>query len=220
MTCTGARVPEAVFEYSPGVNVHGLTGGVGWATSGNEHGAGTHPVVESGSLTFGNLRTAGNSIKTTSFNWIGVDRYMTTTLGAPGTTVYMSFLARALEPVGAGVYDPYFELTFDNLGYGTPGSPNFGIEHEGGGGLVDTGIAATDHVTYFLVLRSRFASGNDVFGMWVNPPGQPLPAVPDATKTDHDAGTPATINLGSRPRCQFDELRIGRTWADVSPTTP
>jgi hypothetical protein len=105
--------------------------------------------------------------------------------------------------------------------YGKPGSaPNFGIEREGGGGLVTTGIAAQANTTYFLVLRARFAAGNDTLDMWVNPvPGQPLPA-PDATKTDHDAGTPEIINLGSRPRCQFDELRIGRTWEDVSPTTP
>ena len=121
------------FDYAPDTIVHGLTGGVGWATAWNEHGPSTHPVVVAGSLSFGNLKTSGNSIQTTSFDPIGVDRYMTETIGTPGTTVYFSFLVRALESIGSGVFDPYFGLSFDNLQYGKPGSaPDFGIEREGG----------------------------------------------------------------------------------------
>ncbi len=73
--------------------------------------------------------------------------------------------------------------------------------------------------TAFLVVRINFgpAKGNDTVDLFVNPtPGQPLPAVPDATKSDINTGTPSDFNFGSSIRCQFDEVRFGRTFEDVA----
>jgi hypothetical protein len=82
-------------------------------------------------------------------------------------------------------------------------------------------VAARQNETAFLVVRFTFTSGDDTIDLFVNPtPGQPLPAKPDATKSDLDLGTGSQLGWGASTRCQFDEFRAGRTWEDVAPVAP
>jgi hypothetical protein len=70
-----------------------------------------------------------------------------------------------------------------------------------------------------LVLRGDYTSGSDSFRLYVNPtPGAPEPASADATMT-YDIGTQngLGINAGNLGAASFDEIRIGTTFADVTP---
>jgi len=208
------------FEYMPGEELPGLSGGTGWAEEWHEHGPGTRTVVGSNGLTFGRLLTSGYCLETTSGNPIGDDRTLTTPLGMPGTTVYLSLLVRPLDPIGSGSFGGYFVIDFGSISIGKSRDSSFlGMEHSGSGGLRATNIRVEPNRTYFLVVRARFTDGNSTFDLFVDPtPGQPLPSVPSATKSDENVGIVGGINVGASTRCQFGEIRIGYTYADVSPT--
>jgi len=73
-----------------------------------------------------------------------------------------------------------------------------------------------------LVVRIDFYFGEpDVFSLYVNPtPGGSEPATPDATLTN-DIGTQngIALNTGNGGIAFFDEVRLGATFASVTPTT-
>jgi hypothetical protein len=83
-------------------------------------------------------------------------------------------------------------------------------------------VAAASNTTVLLVARVIFAEGApDSWVLYVNPtPGQPEPAVPAATAID-DIGTEAGLQLDTFNGAQafFDEIRMGTTFASVTPTT-
>jgi hypothetical protein len=84
--------------------------------------------------------------------------------------------------------------------------------------------------TIFLVAQYEFISGtaNDVARMWVNPDvstfGTGTPPAADLTSAPSGIGDInlfsillRNINTVGTPAFQFDELRVGTTWADVTP---
>jgi len=80
-------------------------------------------------------------------------------------------------------------------------------------------VLAQQNTTVFLVLRATFNASNNQFDLWVNPvPGQPLPTTPDATKTDLDVGTFTNFAIATSMLAEFDEIRIGTSYAAVAPT--
>ncbi len=110
-----------------------------------------------------------------------------------------------------------------NSGTATGTSPNVQFDN-----------ATPYHVndTVFVVAAYEFVAGanNDVARMWINPNvstfGDALP--PSATLTSSPGGTVAdsfaslvsfnlrNVNTVGAPTVQFDELRVGTTWADVT----
>lgn len=87
--------------------------------------------------------------------------------------------------------------------------------------------------TFFVVVRQHmiFGAQNDVYDLWINPPASsfftneanlPVPsasvgALPtDGTENTSPTG-PGRLVVASGANANFDELRIGSTWADVTP---
>ncbi|MCW3098187.1 MAG: hypothetical protein JWL77_3805 [Chthonomonadaceae bacterium] len=210
------------FAYTVGGPVANQNGGTGvWGGPWNEYGQGyTSSVIGTGSLSFGSLTTSGNSIRTTSDFPVGHARAFQTSPGKTGGVLFISYLVKPLDSLNVGHPSTYFELVYGGVSIGKGGGSGFyGLENSGGGSRVDSPVPVVTNQTAFLVVRITFGTGNDTVDLFVNPtPGQPLPAVPDATKSDRNTGTPGDFNFGSSIRCQFDEVRFGRTFADVAPT--
>ena len=214
------------FAYPVGAPILNQNGGTGnWGGAWNEYGQGyTSSVIAAGSLSFGRLATSGNALMTTSDHPIGHARKFSTAPVGPGQVLFISYLVQPLDALNAGSPFTYFELVFGGISIGKGGSSNFyGLENSGGGNRVDSTVPVVTGQTAFLVVRITYGAGaqtgNDTFDLFVNPtPGQPLPVVPDATRTNVNAGTPGDFNFGSSIRCLFDEVRFGHTFEDVSPT--
>ena len=215
------------FAYTAGGPVAGDNGGIGaWGGPWNQYGQGyTSSVIASGGLSFGKLATSGNAIMTTSDFPVGHARPFQTSPGKVGSVLFISFLVKPLDALNVGSPDTYFELVYGGVSIGcdTSSSGFYGLEHSpAGGDRVNSTIPVVTNQTAFLVVRITFGptNGNDTIDLFVNPtPGQPLPATPDATKTDANTGVPTDFNFGSSIRTMFDEIRFGHTFEDVSPTS-
>ena len=210
------------FAYPVGGPVTNQSGGTGnWGGAWNEYGQGfTSSVIAANSLNFANLAVSGGSVQTTSDFPVGHARAFQTSPGKTGGVLFISYLVKPMD--FSGFPSSYFELVYGGVSIGKGGGSNFyGLENSGGGARVDSTVPVTLNQVAFLVVRITFgaANANDTVDLFVNPtPGQPLPAVPDATKSDRNTGIPGDFNLGSAVHCQFDEVRFGRTFADVAPT--
>jgi len=221
------RVPSTpfltdAFAYPVGGGIANQSGGTGtWGGAWNEYGQGyTSSVIAANSLNFENLAVSGGSVQTTSDFPIGHARAFQTSPGKTGGVLFISYLVKPTDFAGSPF--SYFELVYGGVSIGKGGSSNFyGLENSGGGARVDSTVPVTLNQVAFLVVRITFgaANANDTVDLFVNPtPGQPLPSVPDATKSDRNTGVPGDFNLGSSVHCQFDEVRFGRTFGDVAPT--
>jgi hypothetical protein len=88
-----------------------------------------------------------------------------------------------------------------------------------------TGIARDVNKTFLMVVRMAFGEGNDVIDLFVNPAsiGGTPPATPDAsvTVTDDLRFRSFRFYPGSGQNSGYlDEVRIGETYADVTPPVP
>ena len=215
------------FNYnSPGGFLGPLNGGTGWGFPWSLGGL----LVSSDNLTYGNLVTSGHCavVDPRSFPFdAGDTRILASPLGTPGTVIYFSCLLRPTDPIGSSNASNYCGFSIDGLFIGKTGKGNYYGMTTGyliGANYVGSQVMAQQNTTVFLVVRATFKAGNDQFDLWVNPvPGQPLPTTPDATKTDLDLGTPGpgtltTIGLHGSMNAEFDELRIGTSYAAVAPT--
>jgi hypothetical protein len=74
--------------------------------------------------------------------------------------------------------------------------------------------------TALLVLKAEFLQGNDRFTLYVNPtPGGPEPATGPVV-TGVDLGTVSGLAIYSTGAFSIDEIRLGPTFADVTPVVP
>lgn len=209
------------FAYTPGTTLTGQNGGTGWINPWRTHGPGTPSAILAGNLSFGKLAVSGNSFKTTSSSPIGEDRDRTPVSVTPGTVRFWSVLMKP-EAVSGGWPDTYFLFYTYKPKIGKSGlSAALGIEGDSGA-FVSTGITLQPNTTYFMVARMVYGSTTDTFDLFVNPtPGQPLPAVSQATMTLlHESSPSQQMTFGTSIPCVWDELRIGPTWESVSPTMP
>jgi pectate lyase len=110
----------------------------------------------------------------------------------------------------------YFTLAGD--GY------QLGIRKQSAPTVYATATLATN-TTYLLVANYTFqpGTGDDVVSLFISPvPGMAEPAVPDATQTGGtDAASLQNVYIKSSSgygTWNFDTLRIGPTWASVTPT--
>jgi len=181
------------------------------------------------SLAFNGLATTPGHVSGAAFNSInGAVRSLLQPLGANGTTAYLSVLLRPRGNLGAGIFDGFFGLTMsgslgNELFVGKPGAgadDEWVIENRGGFGQVASGVPAVVGQTSLLVVRADFRSGNDVFTLYVDPtPGEAEPSS-GAIKTDLDLGTVSRIGIYSTGAFDLDEIRIGSTFASVTPRVP
>jgi hypothetical protein len=71
--------------------------------------------------------------------------------------------------------------------------------------------------TEFLVLKAKLQSGSDNFTLYSDPtPGAPEPST--GTLYSLDIGTLSSLVIYSGGAFSIDELRVGTTYADVTPT--
>lgn len=85
------------------------------------------------------------------------------------------------------------------------------------------GLSADGSATYLIVAKYEWVAGatNDVVTVWVNPDGMGGTEDP-ANQVSTSAGTDGThtagrLTLSRGPHLNIDEIRIGQTWADVTP---
>lgn len=181
------------------------------------------------SLVFRGLATSGGRIAGAAFPSInGATRNLTQPLGADNTTAYLSVLLRPQGTLNAGVFNGFFGITLaggpaNELFVGKPGGgavEEWVIEHRGGFGQVSSGVPTVVGQTAFLVVRADFLSGNDLFTLYANPsPGEPEPTS-GVVKADLNLGAVTRLGIYSTGAFSVDEIRIGASYADVTPRSP
>ena len=92
------------------------------------------------------------------------------------------------------------------------------LEDRGGSGQVDSGIRTENA---FLVLKAEFAAaGNDRFTLYANPmPGGAEPLT-GTVKNNANVGVVSSLTIYSTGAMRIDEIRVGETFADVTPIVP
>ncbi|MBX9579216.1 MAG: PEP-CTERM sorting domain-containing protein [Gemmataceae bacterium] len=222
------------FAYPPGGDLQGNAGGFGfagpWVPGGFNASVFDHLDVAPGSLGFGGLLTSGN--RATSgpvFAGIGgLTRDLAAPLGADNTTVYLSVLLRPEGVLNEGLFNGFFGLTLETpaepeLFIGKPGADALGeyvVEQRGGAFQVSSGVPVVVGETALLVLKAEFLPGHDRFTLYVNPtPGGPEPGA-GAVNTALDLPTVTGLTIYSTGAFSVDEIRVGMTFADVTPVAP
>jgi hypothetical protein len=235
LTAVEARaqlIAYEAFNYpSPGSPLLGNNGGTGfssaWRAGGFAASVYDNFQLDEKSLAFGALRTTGQSVSTATLfsDRGGVNRQLSQPIGRDGTTVYLSFLVRPLGRLNAGYSNGFFGLCLnstgpDSLFIGKPGAGSldqYVLENRGSARQVSSGAHVVMGETVFLVLRADFLAGPDRFALYVNPePGKPEPAV-GTVKSDLDVFTVDKLVIYSTGAFSIDEIRLGTTFADVTP---
>lgn len=221
------------FNYpTPGSALLGKNGGTGfssaWQAGGFAASVYDNFQLDEKSLAFGGLRTTGQGVSTASLfsDRGGVNRQLSEAIGRDGTTVYLSFLLRPLGRINAGFSNGFFGLCLnstgpDSLFIGKPGGGSidqYVLESRGGARQVSSGAHVVVGETVFLVLRADFLAGPDRFTLYVNPtPGKPEPTE-GTVKSDLDVFAVNKLVIYSTGAFSIDEIRLGATFADVTPT--
>ncbi len=230
-----AATPSAYegFDYAPGGgDLLGQGGGEGfddaaWFPSGFNAPTYANFKIAEGSLAFASLATAGNRVQTEATPRIaGLGRRFATPIRAEQTTtLYLSLLVRP-EDDGGGFLNGFFGVYLDGPGsadlfIGAGGSPRtYRLETRGGRGLACSGVSPVAGETALLVVRADLQQGRDVFTLYVNPEPEAPEPISGAVKEDLDVGGFQTLVIYSTGAFSLDELRIGATYEQVTPTSP
>ncbi len=223
------------FNYPVGTNLNGQNGGVGfagpWAPGGFNASVFNHLTIGSGSLTFDNLLISGNHASAGAQNAIaGLTRPLAQPLGTPGTVSYISFLLRPEGTLGQGALNGFFGVTLETQGGSEPqlfiGKPGGGavnryvLENRGGANQVASGVAPVVGEPVLLVVKAEFSAGNDRFTLFVDPTPGGIEPASGTVKSDANVGLITGLTLYSTGAFSIDELRVGTTFADVTPLGP
>ncbi len=226
----GALLSHESFAYPLNAGLPGQNGGEGfagaWVAGVNAGVASSRFQVISPSLSYPGLGGEGARLRVTSGTAQGARRLLSQPMGTDGTVRYMSLLVR---PDATPSASSYFGLQLlgsagADLFAGKPGggaTQRYVLENAGGAGQVATTRNVTANEVVLLVLRLEFNAGNDRISLYVNPAlGATEPAVADAVKTDLNLGTTVVPALTGPAAWSADELRVGTTFADVTPPAP
>ena len=236
---SGAADPNLLtyepFAYNQGIgpsSLHfqpnnGTQASNGWdnVSWGQVWGGGTAFIIANGSLSDPShlLMTTGNCTSATGNNY--ADRYNVYT-GLPGhTNVSPTYYSILIRPDNAPTTTNYYGLElYTSLGNGNVfvgkngAGLNWGLQQNSN--QVFSSVACSISQTVFLVVRGEYTPSNsNTFRLYVNPtPGAPEPGTADAIITAN-LGTQNGLNLttGNGGLATFDELRIGTSYADVTP---
>ncbi len=207
------------FNYPAGSSINLQNGGSGWSGAWQTPG-GLGAIIDGSSLTSGGLAVSGGALTTAGFQppnqgssvatWV---RALGTPLGADNTTEYLGFLLR--PDAGFGFYGG---LNIGNLFVGLSGNQSFyGLEGPANN-LNLSSVPVVAGQTVLFVLRLDFLPGNDRLSLYLNPTlGLPEPAVPEVLKTDLDLGPVGSLAINNYGGFSTDEIRIGSSFASVTP---
>lgn len=214
------------FDYPTGQFVDGANGGSGWDSGWESIQDAAAPPTETiiaSSLSSPNqlLASTGGALRVEGSG----DRFHRQMaglgLGADGTTVYMSFLARFLS---TNTPNAAIELTrgdpgnlnIMSFGSDTNATPNFGLNDKDGGTESDIVVGAAgsafapDMDTHLWVLQFDFAAGPDTVSLTYD-------GVPQGSSTVANASFDAlgAFFFSGTAGMEFDEIRIGTELSDV-----
>ncbi|MCZ4312787.1 DUF4347 domain-containing protein [Comamonadaceae bacterium G21597-S1] len=211
-------------------NLSGSGGGTGWA--GNWSGGGSSIRLSSGSLSdpTGLLPVSGGKaqFQLSSFLFPSsatATRDLSTSIGANGTTTWISFIVQP-DTGGSNYTGIEFGSGSATVGFaGLSQGNKFVVGVAGTSGNAVSGLNAVNGQNTLLVLRIEHLAGNDVLTLYVNPtPGLNAPDSASTASASFDLGTftrlsvtAGTVFIGSN-NSYLDEIRVGRTFADVAPT--
>jgi MYXO-CTERM domain-containing protein len=172
------------------------------------------------------------------------NRDLPTVLGADGTTAWVSFLGVRVGPTAAGA-NPYPRAANFSLFNGTLASSqeqlaignatgaalnNWALIPDGSIANIQSSSLAFDQLS-LVVVRIDFLAGNDNAYMFVNPTLDVAPDISGAAATSLGAfdlsfnrvrpfaGNPQDANGRPYAELKLDEIRVGDTYADVTPFT-
>jgi len=209
-------------------------------TTGNSTGNGSPTNTSAAALSFPGLVTSENSRGVllsgapSSNRDRGVVLEPAATIDATSPTLYASFLLEVRAPQTGSRRVAYFRNSTSS------GNASAGVFLNAANQLQlvksgDTPAAVTTDPlvpgTHLIVFAYRWisaASGDDEVALWLNPTalGVAEPEVPPPTISTTSGSDVTTLNaffISHRTEASgvlcLDEVRIGRTWADVTPTT-
>ena len=229
------------FNYAPTSDLSTVgAGGFGWAGSWQDVNGNGVVRVDAGNLTPTGASAglalsgqrgfcpgtdrAGRWLDTSSTGPFGSRGYLDSLgrIGADGKTIYVSFL---MQPDGTTYF---YEFEFHRGNVGDSGRIA-GIGNDVNGGVnvnlrapndTQTLIGAGDTAVNFYVVRIDFKAGNDDVRVYRNPALGTEPATPTLTKlaaADMSFDGLAFASWLNSRMVAIDEIRIGETYADVTP---
>lgn len=209
------------FDYPANVELIGLTNGFGFSTAWTN--AGYDPrlrpfIMKAGALDYPGLAVQGtNCLNASAYSGVAVvSRRLATVSGDTNGILYLSFLHRLERNT------EYGSVVFgvgrgEELSIGRSNHQRFSLAHRGGANRVFSDTKAAEVETGFVVVKMELREGPDRITLYVNPtPGETEP-LRGAVKDDLDVQFADTIFLQSRAAWSVDEIRLGTTWADVTP---
>ncbi|MFA7234188.1 MAG: PEP-CTERM sorting domain-containing protein [Terrimicrobiaceae bacterium] len=242
--CPAAKAATVVYEgfgYTAGTDLGGQNGGTGFNGAWIDSAAsGNKDKVQSGSLAYGSLQTAGNALLlVTPFTGLGLDRSFSTISGVDGTTTWISFLLKFDGSSGTLNAGDVGWLSVRPSDFGS--SPQFGaftnesdevvfaIGDYGGGDPVFSATPFEADTTYLLVGSITWhtdpGQAEDI-SLFLNPTFGPAPGTPLVSRNDLDLVNDPGDNLlvkmsiladGGDSAWLVDEIRIGASFGDVTP---
>ena len=208
------------FDYTPGQQLELLNGGTNFANAWQA----AEPVytIQSGSLSYKDLATSGNSATFSESN-LAVSEASRSVLGKglgnDGTTSWVSFL---IDP-GTLVANGLMEFSIEGMDVGMTGQ-NKGFYAVGAGTALESStLPFVADQTVFVAIEMQFNSdpkGMDTATVYFDPtPGLTSPDVAGLTWTQNFSSsiTDLFFDAADGQSYSFDEIRVGNTYGDVSP---
>ncbi len=220
-TAQATLLAQDQFSYATNNTVVGQGSDSGWSAAGQKWTGVTTAIIETGDMTYSNLSVSGDSVEVQGNNQ-GVSRTLGVTNSTAGQTLWLSALMQVDQSVGnsyAGV--SLFSGATEKFFFGQRNvDTKWGIERYGLGG-VDSTITTVSNVTGFLVVKLDGIAG--VVSLYVNPStlggSAPVTASASMTFTNFSFDT-FRIQSGGTEKLDVDELRLGTTYASVTPVIP
>jgi uncharacterized spore protein YtfJ len=229
-----ARAYEG-FNYPAGpVTSQVLAGGTGfseiWHLGGYYGTVGPHYQIAADSLTYPGLLTSPGRFTCTATpspqQTSGMTRTFSGGIGTTGTTRYLSFLMRPEGVIGQGSSGGWFGIGLESrpeptFFVGRSGAAGlYRLEDRGGANGVDSSVVPTLGETIFAVLKMEFGigpGGNDRMTLYINPvPGAAEPTN-GLVKENSNYAIMQSVTLYSNGAYSADEIRLGDTYASVTP---
>jgi hypothetical protein len=217
------------FNYPAGTSVMGQSGGTGFSTPWQSAGYGSWAASSSSMTSIRVWQLMQGQTGSARSSSGGLQRTLTTPIaGTPGTSVWISFVARHTGPTSSswlGVKLPCTAPGADPfLFIGKPfGESNWGIDNGTTGGVQRLLLPAVQKIR--CVARVDFRAGRDDVTVWTDPALNAEPALADAGLHLPAYGNFADLrkvlietgSTGGPVSNSIDEVRIGSTYAEVTP---
>ena len=235
------------FNYSAGSLVNGQSGGTGWSNAWVDVSASGNEIVKSGGLLAGSNAPSGldnRSIGNAAFvpNSSRIGRWLDCStngsfsqagflnssgiIGAPGKTLYVSFLQQAGSPA------QFYEFEFHRGNLGDPGRiggigndmPNATTVNLRAPNSTQTPFALGDTNVNFYIVRIDYHGGSDDVYVYRNPTGpsemDSQPALTMLGVADMSFNGISMAAYLNGVTVSHDEIRLGSTWGSVLGNPP